>query len=66
MHKHLVRVYTLALDLLMLILLLAAPVITQDKPEKQNADPAGPNAEFKQNAADVAASMIERRGQKRA
>lgn len=65
MHKHLQRVYTFALDILMLLLLLAAPVLTQDKPQKQEAGPAGPSAELKGNAADVSANMIERRKQKR-
>ena len=65
MHKHLQKVYTLALDILMLLLLLAAPVLTQDKPQKQDAGPTGPSAEFKGNAADITANMIERRKQKR-
>jgi hypothetical protein len=69
MHKHLQRVYTLTLDLLMLVLLLAAPVLTPQKPQKQDeahdkGTPA-PSAEFKGNAADITANMIERRKQKR-
>lgn len=65
MHKHLQRVYTLALDLLMLALLLAAPVLTEEKSRKQNAGTPGPSEEFKGNATDITTNMIERRKHKR-
>ena len=47
MHKHFGRIYFLALDLLMLILLLAAPVIVQEKVKKQEVGPLATKPEFK-------------------
>jgi hypothetical protein len=47
MHKHFVRIYFLVLDLLMLIMLLAAPAIVKDKTEEQEASPLVRKPEFK-------------------
>ena len=65
MHKHLLRVYTFALDILMLLLLLAAPVASQPKPLRPTEGTDEARAEFKGNAEDLAGQMIERRKQRR-
>lgn len=51
MQKHFARIYALALDLTMLVLLLAAPVMPPEKIKKQNSGSLAPNPGLKNGQA---------------
>ncbi|MES2624631.1 MAG: hypothetical protein V4628_05105 [Pseudomonadota bacterium] len=55
MHKHLLRIYTLTLDFLMLLLLFTAPGAAPEDAAKEDSDRLGPLAEFKGSAANNSA-----------